>query len=195
MIKQLNTIILNTHWLNKVGVHKSGNVVKDVYEELCGTATAVFDIVNSKHNGITKLELYGGCKQDGTPSPSNPVNIVTNKGALRFGTLGNNLLNASEKTIVVGKYISNSGVVTSAPSNCYFDYLIPVKANGVYTLSTSVSLNYSNFMEYDANFSFVKRTLYGSSGTPAGSTTTHTMSETTSYVKIGSNISGNTLTL
>lgn len=187
--------MLNTHWLNKVGVRKGGNAIKEVYEELCGTATTTFDIVGSKINGLTKLDLNGGCEQNSTPLPSSPVAIIANKGALRYGALGNNLLNASEKTIVVGKYINNSGAVTTAVSNCYFDFFIPVKASTEYSLHTSVSLNYSNFMEYDSNFEFVKRTLYGSANTPAGTTTVHTMSETTAYVKIGSNINGNTLTI
>ena len=186
--------MLNTHYLNRVGVFKGGNA-KDSFEELCGTATVTFDIVNSKDSGLTKLELFGGCKQNVTPKPSVPVDIITNRGTLRFGALGNNLLNSRANVIVVGKYISNSGVVTSAPSNCFFDFFIPVKANTEYTLSTSISLNYSNLMEYDASFGFVKRTLYGAAGSPAGKTTTHTTGETTAYVKIGSNISGNNLTL
>lgn len=35
-------------------------------------------------NYITKLYAYGGCEQNGTPTPSAPVDIVCNNGALRM---------------------------------------------------------------------------------------------------------------
>lgn len=186
--------MLNTCWMNKVGVRKGGNVIKETYEELCGIGTDTYDFVDAKCKGLTKLEVNGGCTQSGKPTPSTPIDIITNRGALKYKALGNNLLDSSERVIVVGKYLNNSGEVSSSPANCYFDVFVPVKASTAYTLSTSISLNYSNFMEYDANFVFIKRTLYGSgASSPAGKSTTHTMGETTAYVKVGSNISGATL--
>ena len=49
-------------------------------------------------------------------------------------------------------------------------------------------------MEYDSSKGFIKRTLWGSSGTPAGDTTTFTTGATTAFIRFGSNMDGQTMT-
>ncbi len=142
------------------------------------------------HKPLKSLTQYGLCSQSGTPTPASSVPIMCNNGALQML----NLANMNADNIVVGKYINNNGNETSAPSNFYYSPLIPVKASTAYTLKTSRSLNYSNFMEYDANKGFLQRTLYGSADTPAGAVTTHTTRADTAYIRFGSNINGQTLT-
>lgn len=39
-------------------------------------------LVNAKANGLEYLKLYGGCEQASTPTPTTPVDIVCNNGAL-----------------------------------------------------------------------------------------------------------------
>ena len=164
--------------------------LKNKIKELIVTGVSPLSLPNAVASHIKSLIQYGKSEQASAPTPTNPVDIYCNNGALKML----NLANMTENNIVVGKYINNSGVPTNALSNFYYAPLIPVKSSATYTLKTSRSLNYSNFMEYDANKDFIKRTLYGSADTPAGDMTTHTTDATTAYIRFGSNINGSTLT-
>lgn len=165
-------------------VKGGGGIIKTV------SGTSPLSLANAIAHSIVSLTQTGKCSQASTPTPTSPVDIKCNNGALKML----NLANMTEGNIVVGKYINNSGAEQGASSNFYYSPFIPVKASTAYTLKTSRSLNYANFLEYDANKDFTKRTLYGSAGTPAGNTTTHTTDATTAYIRFGSNINGSTLT-
>ena len=154
------------------------------------TGTSPLSLVNAIAHSIKSLTQTGKCSQASTPTPTSPVDIYCNNGALKML----NLANMTEDNIVVGKYINNSGTESSAASNFYYSPFIPVKASTAYTLKTSASLNYANFMEYDANGDFLKRTLYRSADTPAGDATTHTTRADTAFLRFGSNINGTNLT-
>lgn len=187
---RLNHASLNVVWLNRVGEPLSACKDAEIYwEEATYSGNDILFIKDMKFNSITKLALDGGCYQSGTPTPTAPLDILTNKGAIKL-TRGKNLLEVKNDNIIVGKYINNAGEVTSSLPNLYFQRFVAVKPNTAYTLSTSEALNYANFMEYDADGVFIKRTLYGSSGTPAGKSVTHTMGETTAFVVVGSNVNG-----
>lgn len=127
-----------------------------------------------------------------TPSPYMSIPIKCNNGALKVSS---NLLDMADSNIVVGKYINNNGVETSHDSNFYNNKFIPVSASTTYTWSTSTSINYINFMEYDATKTFIKRTLIGATGQPAGTSGQFTIGDNTAYVLIGANPFTNTLTL
>ena len=156
------------------------------------TVSGNYEIVvgNAKRNSIVSLIADGYCYQSSNPSPASPKKISCNKGTISYFRLGNNLLEVTDENIIVGKYINNAGVVTTSLPNLYFQRFVSVKPSTAYTLSTSETLNYANFMEYDADGVFIKRTLYGSSGTPAGKVVTHTMGESTAFVVVGSNVNG-----
>lgn len=187
---RLNHASLNVAWLNRVGEPLPACKGVEVYwEEATYSGNDILFIKDMKFNSITKLALGGGCYQSGTPTPAAPLDILTNKGAIKL-VRGKNLLEVKDDNIVVGKYINNAGVVTDSLPNLYFQRFVAVKPNTAYTLSTSETLNYANFMEYDADGVFIKRTLFGSSGTPAGKSVTHTMGETTAFVIVGSNVNG-----
>lgn len=147
-----------------------------------------FGIGNAKENSISSLVVFGWSKQNATPTPSSPKVIENNLGSLYYKFQSRNLLEIKDSNIVVGKYINNNGEVTTSLPNIYFQRFVSVKAGYNYTLSTSESINYANFMEYDKNGVFIKRTLYGSSATPVGKKVTHLMGSTTAYVIIGSNV-------
>lgn len=184
---RLNQIFLNAVSLNRVGSHRGkGEAVS--WEDFLASGTDILRISNAKANSLSSLIVGGGCSQSGTPTPTSPKSIISNKGAVFYGVLGNNLLEVTDANIVVGKYINNNGEVTTSLPNLFFQRFVAVKANTAYTLSTSETMNYVNFMEYDANGVFIKRTLYGSSSTPAGKAVTHTMGTTTAFVIVGSNI-------
>lgn len=98
-----------------------------------------------------------------------------------------NLADMSESNVVMGKFINNEGGESSSSSNFYCTALIPVEAGTDYTMHTSVRIGYYSVMEYDANGDFIKRTLYGSNNYRAGDIITHTMGESTAYIRWGSN--------
>ena len=192
---ELNRIFLNAVLLNGVGQRKrsrktgSEDLPEITWEDYVATGVDILEIKNAKDDSIVSLIVDGGCSQNGTPTPAAPLDILTNKGAIKL-VRGENLLEVEDDNIIVGKYINNAGVATISLPNLYFQRFVSVKPNTDYTLSTSETLNYANFMEYDSDGVFIKRTLYGSSGTPAGNSVTHTMGETTAFVIVGSNVNG-----
>lgn len=189
-VHKLNQASLNVAWLNRVGEPMSASKGVEVYwEEVVLNGNDILFVKDAKFNSITRLLLNGGCTQSGTPTPTAPIDIITSKGAIKI-VRGKNLLEVKDENIVVGKYINNAGVVTDSLPNLYFQRFVSVKPNTAYTLSTSEALNYANFMEYDENGVFIKRTLFGSSGSPAGKSVTHTMGENTAFVIVGSNVNG-----
>lgn len=156
------------------------------------TETGVDQIVITAVAGmIRSLIETGVCTQASTPTPSNPVDIVCNNGALKML----NLANMIAANLVIGKYISNTGSESTSPANFYYSPYIPVKAATAYTMALSTSFNYINFMEYKSDKSWNGRTLYGSAGSPAGISVTHTMAADTAYVRFGGNKDGNSLTV
>lgn len=184
----LNNIKLNTLDLNRMGVLcQSSSEGGPSYEQITTIGVDTLTIENAKANSITRLLVGGGCSQSGTPTPTAQKNILTSKGAITYQH-GTNLLEVKDANIVVGQYINNNGIVTVSLPNMFFQRFIAVKANTAYTLSASEELNYANFMEYDANGAFLKRTLFGSSTVRAGKTVTHTMGASTAFVIIGSNV-------
>lgn len=186
---ELNRIFLNAVSLSRVRSHR-GKGAAESWEDFVASGVDYLRISNAKANSLSSLIVGGGCSQSGTPAPTAPVPIICNKGTVSYGVLGKNLLEVKDDNIVVGKYINNAGVVTTSLPNLYFQRFVSVKPSTAYTLSTSETLNYANFMEYDADGVFIKRTLYGSSGTPAGKVVTHTMGENTAFVIVGSNVNG-----
>jgi hypothetical protein len=185
---RLNNIMLNTLDLNRMGVlGQSSSGGGPSYEQITASGVDTLTIDNAKANSITRLLVGGGCSQSGTPTPTAQKSILTSKGTITYKH-GTNLLEVKDANIVVGQYINNNGVVTASLPNMFFQRFIAVKANTAYTLSASEELNYANFMEYDANGAFLKRTLFGSSTNHAGKTVTHTMGASTAYVIIGSNV-------
>jgi hypothetical protein len=193
-ILHLNKLSLNTLSLNIVREYMRGKklpeIIEEIWEEYIASGVDILSIKNTKENSISSLLVSGCCSQSAVPTPTAPVNIKCNTGDISYGVLGHNLLEVNNENIVVGKYINNAGTVTTSLPNLYFQRFVAVKPSTAYTLSTSETLNYANFMEYDENGVFIKRTLYGSSGSPAGNSVTHTMGETTAFVIIGSNVNG-----
>lgn len=183
----LNNLLLNTIFLNgaKAVAKASGGGVK--WEAVTVSGMGSMDLQNALPNGIISVLLYGKCAQSSSLSPTSPKDIWTNRGSLGI-KFGKNLLEVKDENIVVGKYVNNAGVPTESLPNCYLQRFIAVNPNTTYTLSTSEDLNYANFMEYDSNGVFIKRTLYGSTSAHAGLSVTHTMGDTTAFVIIGSNV-------
>lgn len=185
---ELNRIFLNAVSLSRVGSHNGKKGPTETWIDYTIGNYGYFGVGNAKENSISSLVVFGWCQQNTTPTPAKPQYISFNRGSLFNYAHGKNLLEVKDSNIVVGKYINNNGEVTESLPNIYFQRFVSVKAGYNYTLSTSESINYANFMEYDSNGTFIKRTLYGSSATPVGKKVTHSMGSTTAYVIIGSNV-------
>lgn len=184
---KINQISLNRVNLNAIGIYKK-KAPSISYEDYLANGVDILQIMNAKENSISSFVLNGATYQDSVPTPTTPLPLYCNLGAISYGVKGDNLLEVKDSNIVVGKYINNNGAITSSSANIYFQRYIYVKPNTAYTLSTSRSINYANFMEYDANGVFIKRTLYGSSSAYVGTSVTHTTGETTAFVIVGSNV-------
>ena len=103
-------------------------------------------LVNAKENSLEYLKLFGGteqlsetyidsvtaegkCEQNGTPTPSSPVDIYCNNGVIKL----NNVHNIATDTL--GAYISKStGTISSFTGYGYTDY-IPVTAGQVFKIT------------------------------------------------------------
>lgn len=145
------------------------------------------EINSAKVNSIESLKVSGGAEQNGTPVPTAPVHILTNKGALRYGNIGTNLLNVNTANLVLNKYLNNAGEETASAANFYVAQFIPVKAGVAYTASFSKAIGYFSYMEYDENFVFIKRTLVGGGTSASITSSTYIMGADTAYVVVGSN--------
>lgn len=183
-----NALTPNTVRMNSAGQSRTSGKTPIRWEDYLATFTDYLTVQDAKANSIASLRVKGGARLSGTPTPTAPATVIANRGALSYGPQTANLLEVKDANIVVGQYINNAGAVTASLPNMYFQRFIAVKPGTAYTLSTSKALNYANFMEYDAAGTFIKRTLYGSSAAPAGTSVTHTMGDTTAFVIIGSNV-------
>lgn len=172
------------------------------------TGVSPLSLVNAVAGVIESLYRYGWCKyepheylssviqegkveQNGTPTPDAPVDIVCNNGAIRYGATGNNLAEVSEKTIVVGQYISATGSVNTDVNNFFYQSYIPVTPNTAYTLSVSQTCYFISISEYQADKTFIVRN--------AGSTNIMNLTITTGadtyFIRFGSNMSRAKLSL
>lgn len=119
------TNLMRLIWLRRLFKGGGGSVIKTI----SGVAPLVFTALSGALHSLTQ---YGLCVQDGTPTPSAPVDIVCNNGAIKYGVLGKNLYNAA--TDIDGKYIDKDGVIGDNASSC-ISALIPVTAGATYVYS------------------------------------------------------------
>lgn len=152
--------------------------------KLKGGASAIIETItgnlplvlqNAVQHSIKSLTRYGLCTQDGTPTPSAPVNIMCNNGSLKWDSVnqrvyadgtpevltvsGPNLLNTA--TNITGKYITASGSISNGDDAQYTD-LIPVKAGETYVASLVSGRNSGNnrWHGYNENGTWVKQLAY-----------------------------------
>lgn len=162
-----------------------GTIEETVY------GTNSITLPNAKENSLKALTLFGGTEQSGTPTPTVPVDIVSNNGAIKYSK---NMCNVNAQTVLTGYYISSSGVLTADANNWIYKDYIPVSPNTTYTLSLSSSVYYVTISEYSTtdDSGFVIRKA-GSSG--SNTQLTITTSATTNFVRFGTNIDRTEVTL
>lgn len=129
-----------------------------------------------------------------TYSPYSNVRPISGWTGANVTNTGNNLANMTSSNIVVGKYINNSGVEAVSVSNYYNAAYIQVSPSAKYTASFSASICYFSVMEYDSDFNFIRRTLYGDN-TQTLNNCTITTSAITAFIRFGANLTGATISL
>ena len=200
----------------KRGFRLGGNATPS-WKEITLSGVGAVTLVNAINEGLLSLTLFGDteqlpetyidsvtldgkCEQNGTPTPTVPVDIVCNNGAIKYGALGNNLADVTADNVVVGQYIGADGTIGSNDNNFYYSKFIKVQPNTSYTLSFSESVYFASISEYStANDSgFVVRKIAQSSVTTPPFDITYitiTTGATTNYIRFGSNVARNTITL
>lgn len=97
------------------------------------TGTSPLVLENAVAAAIKSLKQYGKCTQSTTPTPSAPVDIVCNNGAIKYGALGANLLDPSAANTVLKYYINKAdGEVKPSPPNFMFAGYMPVTPGTTY---------------------------------------------------------------
>ena len=119
------------------------------------SGTSPLSLPGAIANSIKSLTQYGLCTQASTPTPSAPVDIMCNNGALRFGALGVNLLNPVG--IVIGQNYTPEGN-PSASQNNWRTGLIPIEGGKTYAFwgrrksdNAMSAFNRINWFDADGN--------------------------------------------
>lgn len=120
---------------------------------------------NAIANGLISVTLTGGCEQNGTPTPTNPVDIICNNGAIK-----------SSKNI----FDKTSNPTAAGSVTTYWEIQVP---NGTYTCSTNIPNSGSS-----ANVWFDIQTGFSSNVNPvyASQPRTITVTEGVLYVAVRS---------
>ena len=168
---------------------KAGVLISNLIPCKNGNAVGFYDTVTG--NFLTGTALSAGSKSVPTPTPSDPVNIVCNNGAIKFSP---NMANVNAQTASVGYYISAQGVVTADTNNWVYQAFIPCLPNTTYTLSMSQSVYYVTISEYStaSDSGFVVRKT---GGTGSNTSLTITTGATTNFIRFGTNIDRTVVTL
>ena len=155
------------------------------------TGNTPLTLPNATNEALNQAKIYGICTQNGTPTPTVPVDIECNNGTIKYSA---NMCNVNEQTALIGYYTSASGVVTADIYNWMYKDFISVKPNTTYTLTMSTPVYYVSISEYStaSDSGFVIRKA-GSTG--SNRTLTITTGANTNYVRFGTNIDRTVVTL
>lgn len=115
------------------------------WQDIVLSGNGALTLVNAKQNGLNYVKLFGGCEQDGTPTPTTPANIVCNNGTIKWDSVnqttyvdgttetveltGLNLFDKTDTDHIGGWYVSN-GELTIATINR--TYVMRCKPNTTY---------------------------------------------------------------
>lgn len=170
------------YWLAKWAEGTGGQIVT-----VTGVAPLLLQRALAKQ--IQSLTQYGLCTQSTTPTPSAPVDIMCNNGALRYGAVGKNLVNITAADIEQGAISSADGSNSGSASHRVRTIgYYPVKPNTQYTIScvidgyTSGSSKGVFILEYSSDS--VSGYTGDSSGWKSPDGYTFTTGATTNFIRI-----------
>ena len=103
------------------------------------------------------LRIYGKSTQDGTPSPENPVPIVSagDGGSVEIEISGANLLNP--ELFEPGFINETTGENQTSPTRTRTKGFIPITGNKLYVASVPATSDWTICYFYDDNFSFISK--------------------------------------
>ncbi len=126
---------------------------------LVGSETGTVAHVEDAFDGasLRKITVEGACKQDGTPSPDNPVPIVVVENPT-VNVTGRNLLDAS--LLIVGHSVdSNDGHIYKTSTNKWYanvDFIDARPMAGKQVAASGLLTGkHTNFLFYDANEGYI----------------------------------------
>ena len=173
----------------KRGFRLGGSSGSD-WQDIILSGNGSLTLTNAKSNGLNYLKLFGGCEQNGTPTPTVPVDIVCNNGALKLdytsknlnvGTLDNQGYNStggtSSSTIFCGtlwkikvsegeKYTVSYG---SFPDGISGVFINTWKTDGTWNLRQAISISSAYTYTIPVGIGAVNFTLYKTGGITIGS--------------------------
>ena len=140
------------------------------------------------------LDLYGSDDMD-----RNKKRRLAQLLAARIPMSYYNMIHISAANVVVGAYISNTGLVRPDSYNFYCTEYIPVTPGHTYVLTTSKPMYFVSLSEYStaADDGFIVRNTFQSpTTTPAVMRCVVTVGQNTNFIRMGSNMFRNvTVTL
>lgn len=125
--------------------------VERMLSDLYSGQTITIPNLGTTHN-LTNMKIYGVSKQDGTPTPDNPVEIqsVVNP---TVNVSGKNLIDVNSPNLILNSYLGGNSLVHAEDFNIS-DY-IPVEPSCSYCLSPLLGLS-ANYVLYDGNKNYIQ---------------------------------------
>ena len=127
-----------------------------------GPAVSPLSLPDAIADSLTYVKAFGGTEQNGTPTPTVPVDIVSNNGIIKFSP---NEANYTADNVVLGYWLRNSdGQPESSPANFYTN-MMPVKPNISYVCfgrnkETNTISGYNRIAWYDADGVWIRNSTY-----------------------------------
>ena len=116
-------------------------------------------------------DFKGNTTQEGTPTPTNPVNVNVVTGEQDIVVCGKNLFDKTR--IISGKRLDKKGLPSiSDNSYCTTDYFIAVEPNITYFSSALINMSKAVCF-YDSNQNFIERVMHTQTNTFTTGSTTH----------------------
>lgn len=179
-VVELTSYLFARHGTNGVQVYDNEGTKIYYHREYLANGTLVLNMIPVRRNSDNVLGMYdtvsgqfftnqgtdsfiAGPEMVPTPTPSTPVGIWCNNGALKVNTT--NLANMVSSNIAVGQIINDSGSTNASANNYYYIPFIPVKPDTSYvmygrTKADNVLSAWNRICWYDANQTFISRASY-----------------------------------
>lgn len=132
-------------------VEFNGNIVYETWKELIASGVPPLSIYSSG-NDLLNYKMYGNSKQDGTPTPENPIEVES------VGVKTINLYDSETYPLTNNRYISYAnGNYVSSSTNKHkaTDKYIPIKPNTTYSINYASDGESPGIAWYDKNYVYL----------------------------------------
>ena len=140
-----NSTADNTLIFYKRGFELGSGAPEPTWQDIILSGNTALTLVNAKANGLNYLKLFGGCEQEsklasvtlsggceqtGTPTPTNPIDIVCNNGTI---SLSQNLFDKDTATIL--NFVRNGTTLKYETNNERYGVCLELEVGKTYTWS------------------------------------------------------------